>query len=208
VTCDEVRDAAAELVLGTLDGERRAAVVAHLPGCAACRADVEALADVADALWLAAPEAEPPAGFEVAVLRSVRGGRRRGSARARRLLAAAAAVLLLAAGVAAGSLRGAPATRQAAGPMLDTGRHPVGHAVVSGGDPAYVYVTVDAWGDGGDYVVEVIRDDGAHVRVAPIHLAAGRGSAGGPLPVPYGDVRAIWVTDAAHTEWCAFRLPG
>jgi hypothetical protein len=54
--------------------------------------------------------------------------------------------------------------------------------------------------------VEVIRGDGSHVAVAPIRLTGGRGAAGGPLPVPYRDVRAVWVTDAAHTEWCAFRL--
>jgi hypothetical protein len=117
-------------------------------------------------------------------------------------------VLLVAGGVVAASLRG-PASARAAGPMLDTARARVGHAVVaapSGGAPAYVFVTVDAWGESGDYEVEVIRRDGTHVAVAPIHLTGGRGEAGGRLPVPYGDVRAVWVTDPAHTEWCAFRL--
>ena len=64
MTCAEVREAAAELVLGTLDGERRAATAAHLATCAACRSEVEDLTRVTDALWLVAPEAEPPAGFE------------------------------------------------------------------------------------------------------------------------------------------------
>jgi hypothetical protein len=90
--------------------------------------------------------------------------------------------------------------------MLDGHATRVGSAVVAGGSPAYVYVTLDGWGASGDYLVEVIRGDGTHVRVAPIHLDAGRGSAAAPLPVPYREVRAVWVTDAAHTEWCAFRL--
>jgi hypothetical protein len=52
-----------------------------------------------------------------------------------------------------------------------------------------------------------VRADGSHVAVAPIHLGAdGRGEAGGRLTVPFRDVRAVWVTDTAHTEWCAFRL--
>jgi anti-sigma factor RsiW len=200
VNCAEVRESAAELVLGTLDGERRAHVVAHLASCAACRAEVADLTRVTDALLLAAPEAEPPAGFESRVLARARP--RRG-ALAPRLLAAAAAVAVLA--VALVAVRPAR-EHEVAGPMRDRSRAVVGHVVVSGGMPAYVYVTVDRWGDSGDYVVEVVRRDGGHVAVTPIHLTAGRGSAGGPLPVAFADVRAVWVTDPAHGEWCAFKV--
>jgi anti-sigma factor RsiW len=207
VTCAEVRELAAELVLGALDGERRGAVVAHLASCADCRAEVEALTRVTDALWLAVPEAEPPAGFETRVLRRTRWSSVGSS---RRLLAAAAVLLLVVAGVTYGALRRTAPAAAASGPMLDAARARVGSAVVgrgSRGVPAYVFVTVDAWGESGDYVVEVIRTDGAHVAVAPIRLDGGRGQAGGRLAVPYAEVRAVWVTDAAHTEWCAFRLP-
>jgi anti-sigma factor RsiW len=199
VTCAEVREAAAELVLGALDGSRRGLVVAHLAGCAGCRAEVEELTRVTDALWLAVPEAEPPAGFETRVLR--RTARRPW----RRVLLAAAAVLLVAAGAVLGSLRAAPPATAASGPMLDESRAPVGTAVVG---HSSVFVTVDGWGESGDYVVEVVRRDGTHVAVAPIRVDGGRGQAGGRLTVPYGDVRAVWVTDPAHTEWCAYRLPG
>ncbi len=201
MTCAEVREHAAELVLGTLDGETRALVVGHLASCASCRAEVADLTRVTDALWLTAPEAEPPAGFESRVLRAVRPRRRLWSPR---LLATAAAVLVFAAAfVVVARPSGAP---EAAGAMLDRSRTAVGHAVVHGGSPSYVYVTLDHWGDGGDYVVEVIRKDGSHVVVTPIHLTGGRGSAGGPLPVAFGDVKAVWVTDRAHTEWCAFKV--
>jgi anti-sigma factor RsiW len=200
-----VREAAAELVLGTLDGSQRAAVVGHLATCAACRTEVEELTRVTDALWLSAPEAEPGPGFETRVLRALGGEPARTRGALRRVLAVAAGILLLVAGMAVGSVRTArPA--QAAGPMLDESRAPVGHAVVAAGAVPYVFVTVDSWGHSGDYVVEVVRDDGSHVAVAPIHLAGGRGAAGARLPVPYRDVRAVWVTDAAHVEWCGFRL--
>ncbi len=197
MTCP--RDDLPELVLGTLDGARRAAVVGHLVTCEACRAEMEALTRVTDALLLALPEAEPPAGFESRVARGF--GRRR--VWPRRLLAAAAAVLLLVAGLALG---GRHDVATAEGPMRDEARHEVGYAVVSGGDHPYVYVSVDGWGTSGDYVVEVIDRDGAHTPVTSVHIASGRGAAGGPLPVAFADVRAVWVTDAAHSEWCAFRV--
>lgn len=201
MTCAEVRDAAVELVLGTLDGSRRGEVVAHLASCADCRAEVESLTRVTDALWLVAPEAEPGEGFESRVLRAT--VPRRGWAR--RALAVAAVLVALVGGLVLGSVRTArPALAE--GPMLDAGRARVGRAVVAAGTVPYVFVSVDAWGHSGDYVVEVVRADGSHVAVTPIHLDGGRGAAGGRLPVPYRDVRAVWVTDAAHSEWCAYRL--
>jgi hypothetical protein len=161
----------------------------------------ESLARVTDALWLGAPEAEPSPGFESRVLRALAPQRSRAL---RWTLVAAAAVLLLFAGYVTGSTS---ATRQlAAGPMRDEHRVVVGHAAISGGAGPYVHVAVEAWGGDGEYWVEVLRHDRTFVRVAPIRLAGGRGVASGPLPVPYGDVRAVWVTDAEHREWCAFRV--
>lgn len=201
MNCAEVREHAAELVLGTLDGPTRAAVVTHLASCAACRDEVASLARVADALWLAAPEAEPSAGFETRVLDAVSAPRRTWPVR---WLAAAAVLVLVAVGLVLASSRSAPA--RAAGPMRAQDHSVVGHAVVSGGTPAYVYVSVDGWGESGSYVVEVVRRDGTHVPVAPIRISGGHGAAGGPLPVAFGEVRAVWVTDAGHQEWCAYRL--
>jgi anti-sigma factor RsiW len=199
VTCAEVRENAAEYVLGTLDGADRAAVAGHLAACAGCRAEVESLARVTDTLWTGSPEAEPSAGFESRVLRAVRRPRRRV---ARWAVALAAAAALAGLGVVV-----RPAPRPvAAGALLDGSRTVVGHASVSGGATPYVHVAVDDWGHDGEYLVEVVRRDGTFARVAPITLAGGRGVAGGPLPVPYADVRAVWVTDAAHEEWCAFRV--
>jgi hypothetical protein len=62
--CAEAHELAAELALDLLTGAERAAVLAHLAGCTACRADVASLTDVGEALLAIAPEVEPSAGFE------------------------------------------------------------------------------------------------------------------------------------------------
>jgi hypothetical protein len=66
--CTELRELAPEVALGLLTGEARAAALAHLQGCEACRAEVAALAGTADEVLLAAPRVEPPPGFREAVL--------------------------------------------------------------------------------------------------------------------------------------------
>jgi hypothetical protein len=69
--CDEVLELAPELALGIVAGDERADAVAHLAGCPACRSAVESFSGVADAVLLAAPEAEPTLGFEDRVLASL-----------------------------------------------------------------------------------------------------------------------------------------
>jgi hypothetical protein len=64
LSCDVVRDRTAELALGSLPGDERDEVLAHLSTCPACRREVERLADAADSLLLLAPVIEPPLGFE------------------------------------------------------------------------------------------------------------------------------------------------
>lgn len=66
--CAWVREVAPEVALGLLTGEARAEALAHLERCEACRAEVAALAQVADEVLLAAPEAAPPPGFADRVL--------------------------------------------------------------------------------------------------------------------------------------------
>lgn len=66
--CDEVKDLGAEFALGLLDGADRAAVVAHLEGCRACRSRVALLAEAGEQMLLVAPSVEPPPGFEQRVL--------------------------------------------------------------------------------------------------------------------------------------------
>src|SRR5205807_10018654 len=92
VTCAEVAELAPELALGTLPGDQRASVLAHLDGCGRCRRLVKELADTADALLLLAPEVEPPAGFARRVARGLRPAR---SSRWRPAVAAAVVALVV-----------------------------------------------------------------------------------------------------------------
>ncbi|HEY7070127.1 MAG TPA: hypothetical protein VH479_08445 [Acidimicrobiales bacterium] len=68
MSCTEFEDVASELALGILYGEERAAALAHLETCHACRREVTLLTDAADEIRLLVPEVEPPAGFEQRVV--------------------------------------------------------------------------------------------------------------------------------------------
>ncbi len=72
--CEIVQLLAAELALGSLTGDERSLALAHLEQCEICRQIVEGLSQAADALLLAAPEADPPVGFEVGLLQRLRDG--------------------------------------------------------------------------------------------------------------------------------------
>jgi hypothetical protein len=106
--CREWRESLGAYVLGQLPADERAATSAHLEGCAACRAEVESLAPLAELLPLADPARlgaapAPPAelGDRIAT-RIGREGRRRRLHRRRRFgfgfgaAAAAATAALLA----------------------------------------------------------------------------------------------------------------
>ena len=103
------REMIGAFVLGRLDEDKRAALRAHLDGCAECRAEVEELWPVAGALADAAPEQIdpeefPPADLQERTLSLINQARnselaqRRRQRRQRSALAAVAAVLLVAIG--------------------------------------------------------------------------------------------------------------
>lgn len=110
MTCEKLREIAAELALGVLPGRERAGAVAHLEQCADCREYIRQLTQVGDRLVGLLPCIEPPVGFESRVAQAltqgaaVHEGRARARAsglRGRRLrprLAAAATALTLAIG--------------------------------------------------------------------------------------------------------------
>ena len=68
MTCAELHDVAAELALGALTGRERAAAIAHLETCSACREGVRQLTAAGGRLLELLPPAVPPVGFEVRVL--------------------------------------------------------------------------------------------------------------------------------------------
>jgi hypothetical protein len=66
--CEQVRSLLVELATGVLTGHERGLALRHVAGCASCRQELAALAQVADSLLLLAPVAEPAAGFEGRVM--------------------------------------------------------------------------------------------------------------------------------------------
>ena len=101
--CEEYEDELAELALGVLTGRERARALAHVESCPRCAEELEILSRTADTVVQAAPEMEPPLGFEVRLFERMgvtdaaaappapapvalgagRGGRRRGGPGAR-----------------------------------------------------------------------------------------------------------------------------
>ncbi|MPZ83636.1 MAG: hypothetical protein GEV28_25890 [Actinophytocola sp.] len=64
----DIADTLAEIATGAASGPDRARALSHLTGCEDCRRELAELTKVADEVLLVAPEHEPPAGFESAVL--------------------------------------------------------------------------------------------------------------------------------------------
>ena len=63
--CEEYEDELAELALGVLTGRERAQVLSHVESCPRCAEELEVLSRTADTVLQAAPDMEPPLGFEV-----------------------------------------------------------------------------------------------------------------------------------------------
>jgi len=70
--CELFGSVAAELALGSLMGADRSGALAHLEICDDCSALIADLSATADTLLLVAPEADPPAGFEMRWLARIR----------------------------------------------------------------------------------------------------------------------------------------
>ncbi len=108
--CTPFQELLPELALGILDGHQRAQALAHVATCASCTSELEALAAATDAIVAAAPELEPPVGFEVRVLDAMKAGFRDRSRlrRRRRAMVVAFSVALLLGGVGLGALVESP----------------------------------------------------------------------------------------------------
>jgi hypothetical protein len=65
-------DAVVELLLGTVDPDRRAVLAAHVLRCATCRRDYDELAETVEALLPGVPAVHPPLGFDERVLATLR----------------------------------------------------------------------------------------------------------------------------------------
>jgi anti-sigma-K factor RskA len=210
--CDEIDAVAAELALGILPAGHRAEALRHLSTCPACRDRVDALAQVADQLLLAAPEEEPPIGFESRVLDRIGAERRQAPApihRSRRWTVAAvgvaAALVLLAAavaGMAAWRANGQARHRGVESALVSFGNGKwtcrVAAFAGSGTQPTELVVRIDEppqstplW-----YTVQAEpADSGAPISVGTVEIKDGRGIIDTSVGRDAGKVRGIRVID-------------
>ncbi len=222
--CQALRADAAELALGTLEGTERGAALAHLARCPACRAHVQELTEAVDHVLALAPEAEPPPGFESAVIARIEADR--GSAgtsarhRRRPVLAAAAAVVLVLGGLGIGLLLGRDAgdagddgTELAAAPMEAPEGGTVGEVWRYGGEDAVLFVSVPAWADivfagpsAKHYALRLDLRDGPTTEVGDFTLGGGRSSWGVATELEGDDIAAVSVVDDTGRVWCTGRF--
>ncbi|HMG27279.1 MAG TPA: zf-HC2 domain-containing protein [Acidimicrobiia bacterium] len=182
MTCDVVRDCAADFALGALTGRERADLLAHLDHCPSCQTLVGEYAGVADALLDLVPEADPPDELAPPVLATLRPAPLR---RWRRRVVALAAAAIVAISTASGVT-----WALVAGGRSETGRHAalhsaamvgsggltVGRVVSTGDDPPRLAVSVDYWVADGSYQLAALDRNGSSVPVGTLQVSGGRGT--------------------------------
>ncbi len=203
--CAEHADELAELALGVLTGRERARVLSHVASCPRCSAELEVLSRAADSVVLAAPEVEPPLGFEVrlfegmGVADGVSSRRRFWHSRWVPVAAAAAAVLVaLGAGLALTASPRTPSTShtrslpsRTSAPLTEDGRT-VGHVTIDAGRP-WMSMTLDDSSAHGVVQCVVVTDDGVVHHVGTFVARAGYGAWIAPLHVNPTHVRSAEV---------------
>jgi anti-sigma factor RsiW len=214
MSCEEVQAAAPELALGMVSGAERAAALEHLAGCPTCRTEVESLSDVADALLLLAPQAEPPLGFETRVVDRMAGAGVGVSTRPSRgwRFTTVAAVLAAILGVAVGfsglyerqrghslereyvnALRVLGGKALLAGRLTDIDGRPTGEVFVYDGHPSWIFVTVSDAKASGPLTVELRWAGKPAVTLTGLTVTAGTGSLGQRLTASADGLRSVRV---------------
>jgi hypothetical protein len=200
LSCPDVEELAPEMALGTLPGDQRSAVLAHLDRCPDCRRYLNKLSDTADSLLLLAPEVDPPAGFTRRVVAGLTPARRRWRPVA--LAAVAALVFGLAVGYVPGHVRSGSANVAVAS-FVDTGAEPgdtVGGRVYARADnPSWVFMTVHGTGSDESYACDLVLKDGRTVLIGSFTMHAGAGSWGRAVDVTLSQVRQVQLRDTRGT---------
>jgi anti-sigma factor RsiW len=210
MSCDRTRELAAELALGTLDGEQRAQALRHLAECPECRRAVEELTAVADELLMLAPEREPPAGFESRVLARLQPppAAARPTRRRRRMLAplaAAAAAAAIAAAVVLlttsddrrladhyrATLAAGHGSSFEAARLRAPGQVPAGVVYAYRGATSWIFVVVYGPHRGVPYTAELATTSGRRVALPSFRLDPKTGTRGEVVPVDLGSIASV-----------------
>lgn len=220
IPCAELADALAEVATGAAAGPVRALVLAHVMSCDNCRNELDALSRAADEVLLIAPEHEPPAGFESAVLARIaaevapsRPLPHPGSVtpiRPRRwvrpvLMAASAAVIGLAgtgivwrttesdrelAAAYDRTLDVANGQYFSAAPLLDTAGEQIGHVFLYQGEPSWVFAVLDDSPHPNSFEV-IATTPAGDVTVAQCVATDGGCGAGGTVDVDISEISQV-----------------
>ncbi|MGD0749165.1 MAG: zf-HC2 domain-containing protein [Acidimicrobiales bacterium] len=208
--CDPFTDDLAELALGVLTGRERAQALSHVESCPRCAEELEQLSRVADTVVQAAPDVDPPMGFEVRLFErmgvaDVRPHRQRlrPSVWVPAVAAVAAAALALGLGL---SLSSSPAPTVAAqhakgtvsASLLENGET-VGHVVAFGGAHPWISMMLADSTAKGTVQCIVVTDDGTTHHVGTFVARQGYGAWIAPLHVKPGDVRTAEVVSPSGT---------
>jgi hypothetical protein len=187
-------------------------------GCAACRAELDELAGMADTLLLLGPEAEPPAGFESRVLDRLAAVRPAPDLAPRRRtwpvvsLAAAAAIVV---GLAMGSVlarravpSSAPSTRVGAMEARVAGWKGRVVALPVAGHTASTELIVSATSarSYGTYSLEVVDRDGGVHRYDNVALTDGKVLWSRTIAEPVVDLRRVRMITTDGTVLCQATL--
>jgi Putative zinc-finger len=214
--CETLQEAIAELALGIASGEERARVLEHTARCPSCRRLLRDLSRLGDELLLLAPEHEPPAGFEMRVLERL--GRPERRARPRRrgrwvaVLAAVAAALAAGSGAAVGVLTATEDERalgrqlqavltRANGQYLAVSdlRDPAGRerglVFHYGGNPSWIFVTLDRPLPAGRYIATLVTRAGTASELETFELDDRDRSLGATTRVDLREVALLRLRD-------------
>jgi hypothetical protein len=210
VTCDVVRECAADFALGALTGRERADLLAHLDHCSSCQTLVGEYAGVADSLLDLVPEADPPGELAAPVLAALRPAPRR---RWRHRVAAVAAAAIVAISAATGVTwalvsGGTGSARHAAlhsAPMVGSGGLTVGRVVTTDGRDPTLSVSIDYWLPEGEYQLAARNAAGDSAAIGTLDVADGRGTWTGSAPAVEHPV-AVTLTDSSGAVVCEGRL--
>ena len=203
--CEEARELAAEMALGTLAGDERVRLIPHLSTCSECRTLVEELSEIVDSMLLLGPEREPPAGFESAFLAQFKAPARRNRMRWVVTAAAASVVALVAAGavwVATSEERNLGESYQHAldeangkyfgvKPLRSMQGTKVGNVFAYEGQPSWVFVVFEDSVVAGDYDAEVTMRDGERSALGPLTIDEDALTWGADLEGSLHDVAAV-----------------
>jgi hypothetical protein len=211
--CEEYGEELAELALGVLTGRDRARVLSHVESCPRCAEELEILSRAADSVVQAAPEMEPPLGFEVRLFERMgltdvapRRRRLRPSRWVPAVAGVAAAALAVGLGLSLTSSSPTPtvtaqpqgAHRVVTAALVEHGAT-VGHVMAVGGAKPWISMMLADSSAHGRVNCVVVTDDGVTHRVGSFVANKGYGAWISPLPVNPDTLRAAEVVSPSGT---------